>query len=747
MPRQLTRTQSLNTFSGGLNTEANPLAFPEGTLKDADNVDVLRNGTARWRRSLAFEEGGNFPDRNFSPTDMTDKAISSHEWLSVENQDSLNFHVVQVGSLLLFHQKGTDKLSASYVGQVNLGPSGAQDAWDMVSGQGKLFVVSKNLDPFYVSYDVDTNTFSTTTLNLKVRDVDGIDDGLAIDERPTTISPEHRYNLRNQGWPLTFVSTLLEAGSSGTVVNDPIDYTFSSVGFYPSNADIIFYAKLASAEAFESINAYSPWQISRFAFGNTPAAKGHFILPAFDRNRTTASGIAGLYDEDRDLDPTRPIAVEFYTGRIWYLMPDGRVLYSQILTDLIRAENCYQEADPTAEDINELVATDGGEIDVTGVSQGLRLQSVNSELVILSNNGVWSISGGAEAGFSATQQEIRKISNIGSVGRETLIEAEGTIFYWSKGGIYTLATNQVSGLLEAQNITDQTIQDLYLSISDEAKVNARGFYDQQDKKLIWLFNDTPEYDGISSKYKYNRALIFDIVLGAFYTYTFSTDNEVPFIAALTAKDLTREQAVESFNHNEYSDYAPETAIDYCEYGDIELKVKALTFVKITETQYKYTFSEFGSHDMKDWMQYDGDGVFYKCYAETGANIAEDLISEKEIMQLYLFMKRTETAFVPDGEGNVLLDRPSGANMFTKWHWSSSSSSNRWSEPEQSYRLNREYIPSGIFPEEFDYGFDVIQTINQIRGKGRAISIRFDSEDGKDFHLLGWASPLVLMTAG
>ena len=35
------------------------------------------------------------------------------------------------------------------------------------------------------------------------------------------------------------------------------------------------------------------------------------------------------------------------------------------------------------------------------------------------------------------------------------------------------------------------------------------------------------------------------------------------------------------------------------------------------------------------------------------------------------------------------------------------------------------------------GFDVSVTKTKIRGKGRSLSLRYTSVDGKDFDLLGW----------
>ena len=155
---------------------------------------------------------------------------------------------------------------------------------------------------------------------------------MATDTRPTFLTTVHNYNLRNQGWPRIFDCSPNEGGDGGSIRTDPVQYTFEKIGRYPSNADIIYYNKLTNAVRVAAIDTYSPFHLNRYSYGNSPAGKGHFIINAFDRNRQAVSGITGIYDPVRDLETDRPISVEFFAGRIWYLMPDGRVYFSQTLT-------------------------------------------------------------------------------------------------------------------------------------------------------------------------------------------------------------------------------------------------------------------------------------------------------------------------------------------------------------------------------------------------------------------------------
>ena len=123
-------------------------------------------------------------------------------------------------------------------------------------------------------------------------------------------------------------------------------------------------------------------------------------------------------------------------------------------------------------------------------------------------------------------------------------------------------------------------------------------------------------------------------------------------------------------------------------------------------------------------------------------IGEHFNSEKEANSVYTFFKRTEQNYIQDGP-DLVFDFPSGCQMRAKWQWSDSAASGDWGAQQQVYRLDRYHVPA-VGP--FDYGYEVIQTISQVPGKGRALSLRFDSETGKDFHLLGWSIPYTGITA-
>ncbi len=67
---------------------------------------------------------------------------------------------------------------------------------------------------------------------------------------------------------------------------------------------------------------------------------------------------------------------------------------------------------------------------------------------------------------------------------------------------------------------------------------------------------------------------------------------------------------------------------------------------------------------------------------------------------------------------------------TRWDWANATISKKFSQEVQVYRNTR---PN---PNTID-GFPIIVTKNKIRGKGRAIQLRFTSQPGKDAEIVGW----------
>lgn len=739
-------------FTGGLNTEATPLNFPENSAQALDNFDLFVTGEVKRRLGVDFEAAHLIRPETTSSTNISSYAVATHEWKSANGSSDLNFLVVQIGLKLFFHNLGDEPLSGTLRGTLNLEPfkttgSAETRVLSVAFGEGVMVAGHSDIEPVLVEYDEDDDSFSVRAINIKIRDFDGIEEDLDTDERPSSLTSEHRYNLRNQGWPTTATVNRVPRGSRGVLRNvDPITYTRSNIGVYPSNADIFYAAKAEAAQDAEVLGTFSPWALEHDYFGNTPAPKGHFILDAFNQFR--------VFPKYTKSTNRRPNTLGFYAGRAWYAgVPDpkytGEIYFSQSLTSSDNVGLCYQEYDPTSEDLNALLATDGGTIRIAGIGEVLAMEEVGSDLIIISNNGVWAISGGEASGnFQADSFSVRKVSDQGAIGRRTIIVAESVLIWWGEGGIWAMSRSEIDGSPQVDRITRNSIQTFYDSLSVSSKKLARGLYDNFSKKIYWLFNDTEDYDGSTDRFQYNRALILDTTLGSFYTYTFADlDNNSPWIADILSKAPGSRSTI-GFNIFQGEDNIVEDSDNIIQ--DLvfetfsEVKLKFLTFVENENGTFSYTFSDFKDNTFHDWKTWDqekndinGLGASYDSFIQTGWNTFDDLLRDKTITHLTSFFNRTEQGYKDTSTNNIVeFDFPSSAFMQLRWEFTEQDIG-RWSNPIQAYRLRQSYIPQDSV-DPFDYGYTVVSSKLRTRGKGTAFSVRYSSEEGKDLQLLGFA---------
>jgi hypothetical protein len=745
-------------FTGGLNTEATSLNFPENAAQDIDNLDLFITGEVRRRLGLDFEDAYTVRPETTTATDTAQHAISTDAWKAVNGKGDINFLVVQIGLNLYLHDLGAEPLSGTLRGIVNLSSSKSGETPEnkvlsYAYGEGVLVVGNDDLTPTMIEYEEETDTFKTSRIVLKIRDFVGIEESGENDDRPTNLSNDHLYNLRNQGWPEQTRCAQDENGNKGVITADPVAHTNIKRGIYPSNSDIFHACKATAAEDAKAIGTYSPWVLEQISTGNTPAPKGHFIMEAFNENRTAVSGL--VVSSDGRTTTRRPSALAFYGGRIWYAgVPDknytGSIFFSTSLTDRRNAGVCYQEYDPTAEDLNALIATDGGVLNVADMGQVYKMEAVGNDLLVMAANGVWAVSGEAARGnFQADKFSIRKITDQGVVSRESIVVTEGIVTWWGEGGIWSMRGSQIDDELIVDRITRNTIQGFYDEITPVSRAYARGFYDDYDKKVYWLYNDADDYDGINFRFKYNRVLVLDVTLEAFYTYTISdlaanspwitaVNNKTPGTETITTYDIyVGGDDVEESGNDIVQDVAFES------FATIELKF--LTFLENLDGTYSYTFSEFKDRGFTDWKSHDqqrnnisNTGADYSSYLQTGWSTEGDLIRDKSITHLTSFFTRTEDGYVDaDGETDIVeFTNPSGAYAQVRWEFTDIDTG-RWTQEQQAYRLARWYIP-GDELDPFDYGHTTVSTKLRMRGKGDSFSIRYRSEPGKDMQLLGFA---------
>lgn len=707
MAQNLTQ-RPVQTFIKGLVTEAGELTFPENASVDELNCDLYRDGSRRRRLGIEKEAGGSLSSFTITTTAIT----SFGDWKNVGNQANKEYLVVQNGATLYFYNKSSLPFSAQEVAtSVSLLPYEASGlASDVVECQyssidGALVVVSPAINPIYIEED-SLGVITATQIDLKVRDFAWQGDKSTYDDGLITasVSVEREYDTANSGW----------TGDKG----GPALTTYEAAQSEYPPLTHPWYSGKNSSGAF----AVSEW-LNVYA-GTSLISNGHFILDLFDKDRSTASGIGGLTTET---EATRFTTVTAFSGRVFYAgltsaKNSGRIYFSRLLEDITEAGECYQQNDPTSEEFSDLLDTDGGSIRIPGAVSIKKLYAFKNSLFVFAENGVWQITG-VDNVFSPSGFSVSLISDIGILSSGSFAAADGVPFWWSRYGIHTMSFNEFGNATE-QNISISTIQSFFNSIDGNAKDRIQAAYDPINRKIYWLFPNNDE----AVTNKYNRVLILDIPLQAFYPWTFedsgaTTDYVIGFNFYRGFGQGTVEADVVSNGFDVFSN-----GDDVVSTQSVALSTSSasITFLVRDKTTEKMTMAFVSNAKFLDW-----EDTSFSSFAETGYDFVGDLELRKNAPYITVYCRESETGWEASGTGYVPL-RESSLLVSSYWDFSKSSSSS----PQQAYRRKRNLTVDETDLTSFDSPSTVLTTRIKMRGRGRNMRIRMESEAQKDFVFLG-----------
>lgn len=704
MARNVQTTTEKN-FLRGLITEYTALNFPENACTETFNC--IFDQKARSTRRLGFDFEANY---SLLTGSRTDSVISGYTWYNVAGDGSVSLRIQQVGDTLYFWNIVSSSAVSSGIlaGTIDLNTYAASGAVNpalnecqFAAGNGYLFVVHPGCDPFYVTYNTATAALTGTMITAQIRDFEGLDDSLAVDERPTatvgTLTKEHKYNLFNQGWYFNSNAALTAWDTAFTTM--------------PSNADIWWAFK-------DSTGAFATAQVANVDLGTTPAPKGHYVLDLFSQDRSTASGIASI--STVSTGTARFSTVGFLNSRLFYsgVQYSGysaKIYFSQILQNVTQAGYCYQENDPTSETEADLLPSDGGVIHLYGVEKIVKLWPLVNSLLVFATNGIWSITGSLGIGFSATDYTITKISSINCISPSNFVDLDGFPLWWTTEGIYFLQpeTGDQGGGFNIQSLTDGSIRDFYKDLPSKSKSTARGAYNPVDRTVRWIYKTVASSDP-NLDYEFDAALTYNLITKAFYPWTVDNTSAVKVHDIFVVRGEGGTQTEELFTDN--------SAVQVTDDAAANVIVYSLSR-SLIEPEYKYfvsynsagndhfTFAETVSTRYLDWYSYDSVGVDYDSYFITGFKL--DGEGQRFFQSNYIF---------------VFLEQETDASCFVQgiWDWTTDSSTGKWSTTQQVYNsalTNRSVNMRRL----------------KLRGKGRSLQLKFFSETGKPFTIIGWGT--------
>ena len=774
---------------------------------------------------MAIEGTGTTIDTERTATSVGNYAIQTYKWTNVNNDPTVSIGVIQIGNRLWFTDLFCDTLSTC---MLNLDASGnpqplvmdtdilpvsisGNEPMSFTSVGGVLIVASKEMDyPIYVEFnatetavvrDDDTGVketvaaamFTSSPINIKVRDLWGVEDNLDVDERPTVLTPQHDYNLINQGWfnernplfevqeqavdvPLYIAYPFFYSSPTSTIRSDYRlgdrfkdtrwnliqKYGSGATGAtiyrggvsgqfgYPANSDL---RPLINTTDSNGDAATRVALINTYTGGVTsPAPRGRFIIDAFNRGASRSLKVDDSSSPlATDAEEGNISTIATYANRLFYSgidsqidepqdqSPDytGCLFFTQSIENFKQFEKCHQSADPTSEDDFALVATDGGFIKIAEAANIVKLVVARASLVVIAENGVWEITG-PDGVFKADEYSISQVTNIGCSSPDSVVVAEDTVIYWAEGGIYALTADQVSGKLNAQNITETTIQTFYNDIANVAKTFVKGRFDSVNRKITWLYNDEDSYSGVTFQNKYNKELVYDTVLQAFYVRAIGDSSEGKYLAAyIETENFVVVSDVQSVvvDGEQVQVNGEDVVVTTPTRGRGNSVTKYLTLAPTgVGSTYEFSFSLYGQVDYKDWGEVDSPA-----YLVTGYELGGDTQRGKQVPYLTMHFNRSETGF-EEVDGELEAVNPSSCKVQAQWDFADSATSGKWGTQFEAYRLLRNFIPESA-EDGFDYGYSVITTKTKIRGSGVAVSFKFETSAANDCQIIGWGMPL------
>lgn len=763
MARQNTAVE-LNTFNAGLVTDASPLTAPDNSSLDELNMVLNVDGSRNRRLGMNYEE-----DHTLITTTIpysTDLAHTSFRWKNAGGEAGRSIAVVQFGNEIKMFDLESRPISGNLIYTYVFSSLAHTKSLSYSSIDGMLVVATGDKEISIFEIDGDTVTQSDGT--LMIRDLFGVEDitsgvdlanGSGVQTRPSSLTKPHLYNLRNQSFGVP------RANSGGTV-QDPITnfYSASSSTKYPSNSDNVLEALYAdtSNASDRTLERFFGSDLYKNPLGTTQSAQGYFIIDALERgasrvandasNRSNHSSLSSYTISSGELPtdktPGGATVVGEYAGRAWYSgfsgeLEDGDsesprmssyILFSRLVKSKQDITQCYQEGDPTSKNAPDIVDTDGGFIRISEAYGIAKLISVGGVLMVIAENGVWSIAGADDSGFTATGYVVNKISDRGCANPQSIVTVDNAIFYWSEDGIYQVKTNQFGGW-ESGNISIKKIQRHFEAIARDVRNKVIGSYDDIQRKVRWVY-DLDTGGNVKTK-----ELILDITLTGFYLNEMQNITD-GFPKVTSVMDTLPYQ----IQLNEDTVVVGETEVEaggdqviISTSSNVDVRRGELSYIAVHENSpfIKYTFANYTDEDFIDWLSYDDTGTDAPAYLVTAQLSGTDFQRGKNIPTMTIHLRRTETGLSEDAEGNLVVANPSSCKVQVRWDWAENNNGNRWSREFQAYRQRRPYIAPSL-PDSYDDGFSTVTTRNKIRGYGKVASIKFSTEAGKDLHLYGWS---------
>ncbi len=509
------------------------------------------------------------------------------------------------------------------------------------------------------------------------------------------------YNSGTGSLVLSITSVIGTGTFASWIINPTIlgfvNTWFAAIGHYPSNSDVWWNFK-------NTLNVFDPANTqANTSAGAGPAPKGHNVLNTFQQLRASVSAVSSLTDITTTV---RPRTGTWFQGRVWYTGVDAQqaatgdapyvtwtesIYFSKIVQTTTDFGQCYQQNDPTSQDLFDLLPTDGGVMVIQGCGPVYKLFPIQNGMLVFAANGVWFITGSTGIGFAANDYTITKISAVQSISSTSFVDVNGLPYFWNEEGIYSVSPAKQGGL-QVEPLTVGTILTLYNSIPRSAKSYVRGVYHPIDYTIQWIYKSS-DYTSVTNRYDFDRILNFNTFSRAFFPYSLQSVTGKPHVHGI------------NYVAGPGGSTSPDPVFKY------------LTAASNGAGSYNFTFSEERDGNYVDFVSFDSVGVNYVSSFTTGYRLAGKALLKFQPVYVYVYSDSTE---------------PTSYKIQGIWDYASTGDSGRWSTAQ----LTNNWAPN----------YTYLMRKHKIRGHGLALQFKITSSDGQPFNIIGWAS-WEMMNAG
>ncbi|HYT41258.1 MAG TPA: hypothetical protein VEP90_02825 [Methylomirabilota bacterium] len=769
--------QFQNNFTAGLKTEFTGLNFPENSVLETDNTVYSVIGDSVRRDGINYEI--NFQLNNIG---VAAAAKTRFKWENVGGDGSTQMLVQQVGSTLYFYKSSsativnplsTTKLASTIsitpflVSGSSADPS--QYECRFASGNGYLFVYNPVCEPFYVSFD-GVSTMTATQINVQIRDFQGIPEpGVAFNFRPATLSPEHQYNLLNQGWGAAWKTTSTTINTIGTgtfawvvassslaiVVGDTVVASPMAGNVISENQNItgtvdsyVGNVLTITETTNQGVGTFSSWSISPI---------GNYITTFFNKART-GGGDFGTAQLLKKYPSNAEQWWEYRSTNVTRASPDGTFLPSATADYVVLNNNQAPQGSVILNAFNQTRSTTTGVSGLTDVTTMARPTTGT-----FFQGRVWYT--GINAAFQAagdmpfytwteniyfTQILEKASSQVGycyqvndpsspdffdilpTDGGVIYVQGSGKIFklFPIQNGLLIFAANGIWFLTGSQGIGFSAVDYTVTKISSVRITSDTSFVDVLGFPMFWneegIYHVSPAQQG-------NGLEVNNLVIGTIATFY----NNIPVVSKNYARGTY--DPLNYIVQWVYRSTTESSITDRYQYD------RVLLFNTASKAFYTYSYSGTTTH-IHDCVFVSSPGTstsgsgLIKYIVSTGTNFTFAEESDDVTFTDFAsatpvnFVSTFTTAYMLHGKAAMKFQVPY-IYMFAnssdcsykingQWNYSNTGNSGKWTNT-QIFNL-------------FDSNYDRLYNRLRIRGRGNVLQLKITSQDGLPFNFSGWA---------